>query len=391
MKKTIILRSSWQVVNIGDIAHTPGVLALLEKNLPDTEVILWASADLSQEVMDMEHRRFPNLKIVKGSIGEEGRASNDELQEALDKCDFLLHGSGPYLVAKHDVAAFVEHYKKPYGVFGITYNSDEFEKNILQLAKFIYFRDSVSLEKAKEDGINAPVMEFGPDGAFAIDLENELNAKAYLEENELEDGKFLCCIGRLRNTPYWTIRDVPKSQAAHDRNEEMKENDHKDLREAITEVVRKTDMKVLLCPEDMTQMAVNMEMIYEKLPEDVKLKVVCRDKFWLTDEAISVYRHSAGLFGNEMHSPIMCIGNGIPAIVCRWKEQTTKGFMWRDIGLSQWLFDMDKPEEQAKIAEAVYEIARNPKEAKEKALKAAEKVEKLQKEMCDSLKKSLNI
>ncbi len=27
----ILLRSSWQVVNIGDIAHTPGVLALLEK------------------------------------------------------------------------------------------------------------------------------------------------------------------------------------------------------------------------------------------------------------------------------------------------------------------------------------------------------------------------
>jgi len=29
----------------------------------------------------------------------------------------------------------------------------------------------------------------------------------------------------------------------------------------------------------------------------------------------------------------MCIGNGIPAVVCRFKEQTTKGFMWEDIGL----------------------------------------------------------
>ncbi len=28
----ILLRSSWQTVNIGDIAHTPGVLALLEKH-----------------------------------------------------------------------------------------------------------------------------------------------------------------------------------------------------------------------------------------------------------------------------------------------------------------------------------------------------------------------
>ena len=38
----ILLRSSWQVVNIGDIAHTPGVLALLEKHLPEAEVRLWA-------------------------------------------------------------------------------------------------------------------------------------------------------------------------------------------------------------------------------------------------------------------------------------------------------------------------------------------------------------
>ena len=44
----ILLRSSWQCVNIGDIAHTPGVLALLEKHLPEAEVILWASGNLRQ-------------------------------------------------------------------------------------------------------------------------------------------------------------------------------------------------------------------------------------------------------------------------------------------------------------------------------------------------------
>src|SRR5690606_30144903 len=75
----ILLRSSWQIVNIGDIAHTPGVLALIERYLPEAEVRLWASNDLSDEVAAMEHRRFPKLQIVKGSIGDDGRASNDEL------------------------------------------------------------------------------------------------------------------------------------------------------------------------------------------------------------------------------------------------------------------------------------------------------------------------
>ena len=72
----ILLRSSWQIVNIGDIAHTPGVLALLEKHLPEAEVRLWASQDLSAEVIAMEHRRFPRLQIIKGTIGEDGKASN---------------------------------------------------------------------------------------------------------------------------------------------------------------------------------------------------------------------------------------------------------------------------------------------------------------------------
>lgn len=39
----ILLRSSWQTVNIGDIAHTPGMLTLLEKHFPHAEVRLWPS------------------------------------------------------------------------------------------------------------------------------------------------------------------------------------------------------------------------------------------------------------------------------------------------------------------------------------------------------------
>jgi hypothetical protein len=55
-------RSFWQVVNIGAIAHTPGVLTLLERHIPEAEVRLWASGDLSAEVATMEHRRFPTSR-----------------------------------------------------------------------------------------------------------------------------------------------------------------------------------------------------------------------------------------------------------------------------------------------------------------------------------------
>lgn len=389
----ILLRSSWQVVNIGDIAHTPGVLALIERYLPEAEVILWASYSLSDEVAAMEHRRFPKLKIVKGRIGSDGKASNAELGDAIGWADFLLHGSGPYLVADKDVAAFVTHTNKPFGVYGITYRGHrELETKLLSQAKFVFFRDSVSLKKAKQDGIKSPVMQFGPDGAFAVDLRDDESAVTFLQQNGLEEKKFICCIPRLRHTPYWRLKNRKKRgdyQIKHARNEAMKEHDHAPLRAAITEVVRKSDTKVLICPEDMTQMQIGKEMLFDKLPEDVKKRVVLRTKYWMTDEAVSTYIRSIGLFGLEMHSPIMCIGNGIPALVGRFEEQTSKGFMWRDIGLGDWLFDMDKPEQVAKLTSTVMSLIRNPEAAKEKAIQAQKFVVNRQQETMNMLAKSI--
>ena len=379
----ILLRSSWQVVNIGDIAHTPGVLALLEKHLPEAEVMLWASGDLSEEVMAMEHRRFPKLKIVKGSISAEGMASNADLEAAVAWSDFLLHGSGPSLVAAKDVAAFIRNTGKPFGVYGITHGSflSGDDKVLLSQAKFVFFRDRVSLERAKSEGVTCPIMEFGPDGAFACDLENDAAAAAFLTANQLEDGQFVCCLPRLRYSPYWLMVDGRKrDEKRAARNAEMADRDHAPLRGAIIAVVRQTKLKVLVCPEDKSQMAVGKEWIMDKLPEDVKPRVVWRGKFWLTDEALSTYRKSAGLFGLEMHSPIMCIGHGIPAIVCRFHEQTSKGMMWRDIGLGEWLFDFDQEADRARLTPAVLAMIQNPDAARAKAAQARALVKKRQQE-----------
>ena len=390
----IVLRSSWQTVNIGDIAHTPGVLAILEKHLPEAEVRLWPSS-VDNGVEEILRARFPKLIILKDAEAKKA---------AFAECDFMLHGSGPSLVGEKELARWAKETGKPYGVFGITFSTTGSASTkptpdgaisetaqLLSGAKFVYFRDSVSLELAKKKGCTSPVMEFGPDGAFATDLRDDAKADAFLKANGLEEGKFLCCIPRLRYTPYWTI---PSKHAApdavkHVRNEAMKEHDCKPLRDAITAVVKQTDLKILLCPEDETQMAVNKEMIFDKLPADIRARCVWRENYWLTGEALSTYRRSAGLFGHEMHSPIMCIGNGIPAIVCRWAEQTSKGIMWRDIGLGDWLFDLDQESDVARVADAVLAMAKDPAAAKAKAAKGREFVQQRQREMAAQLRDSL--
>lgn len=387
----IILRSSWQTVNIGDIGHTPGVLALLEKYIPEAQVRLWPS-DVGNGVEEMLMKRFPKLKIIK---------TDQDKTQAMAEADFMLHGSGPSLVARATLEDWVKT-GKPYGIYGITFpgvygTPDQAKKaspkdiELLSNARFAFFRDSVSLEIAKELGVKCPVMDFGPDGAFAVDVRDDVSADAFLKSHDLQEGKFLCVIPRYRYTPWWKIpskkRTIDEEKDAI--NQKMKEHDNGPVREAIVAVVRQTSMKVLICPEDETQVEIGKEMLYDKLPDDVKVKVVLREKYWLTDEAVSTYLRSAGLFGLEMHSPIMCVGNGIPATVGRFGEQSSKGFMWKDIGLGDWLFDMDTPKDVAAMTPAVLEMAKNPKDAKKKALRARDFVVKKQQETMAVLKKNL--
>lgn len=387
-KPRIVLRSSWQTVNIGDIGHTPGVLALLERHLPEAEVSLWPM-DVRNGVEAMLLRRFPRLRLVR------------DKKEAFEY-DLLLHGSGPYLTAWRDVAAWKNETGKPYGVYGITMAAagdpgmkimrnnglDENTRALLSGASFVFLRDGVSLQVVRSGGVTCPIIEYGPDGAFAADVRDDGSAEAFLGKHGLEEGRFLCFIPNLRNAPYWKVKpNYPFDPDKHRRNEEMKEHDHAQLRAAMIAIARTTPMKCLVCPEDSTQMETGRELLVDPLPADVKAKVVWRENFWLTDEAISTYRRSAGLVSNEMHSPIMCIGNGVPAIVCRFVEQTTKGFMWRDIGLGDWLFDLDKPEEYARVVPTALALARDPKAARVKAAKARDFVRQRQRETMAILRK----
>jgi len=84
----------------------------------------------------------------------------------------------------------------------------------------------------------------------------------------------------------------------------------------------------------------------------------------------------------------MSIGNGVAAIVCRFTEQTTKGLMWRDIGLGDWLFDLDRPDDVARIAPAALAMAQDPVKAKAKVAEARRFVQHRQRATMDILAKA---
>jgi polysaccharide pyruvyl transferase WcaK-like protein len=332
--KNLLLRSSWQMENIGDIAHTPGMLALLEKHRPNDRVTLWPGG-LSADVENLLIGRFPKLVVARTKADQEA---------ALRACDFFLHGSGPGLVGRRE-AELARAAGKPYGFGGITLSDDELanHRDLLAGARFIFTRDTDSLRALQRAGIGGPATGFGPDATFALDLHDDSAADVLLAEKNLEQGEFLCAVPRLRWTPYWEIRPG-KVQPNAERiatNEAFAEQDHAKMREAIVAWVTERKRKVLLVPEMTYQVPLLKPLLFDPLPATIKPSVALMDRYWLTAEAASVYAKAAAVVSFEMHSAIIAVANGTPAVHLRQPTDTRKGQMWRDIGLDQWLFEID--------------------------------------------------
>jgi len=114
------------------------------------------------------------------------------------------------------------------------------------------------------------------------------------------------------------------------------------MRAAIVAWVTQLKRKVFLVPEMTYAVSRLKPLLYDPLPEAVKPSVAVIDRYWLTAEAASVYAKAAAVISFEMHSPIMAVAAGTPAILLRQPTDTRKGQMWRDIGLDRWIFEIDE-------------------------------------------------
>ncbi len=332
--KKILLRNSWQVNNIGDIAHPLGFLKLAKQFLPEYEIWLWPCI-ISPAVREMILRNFPGLHLVE---------NEEALQEAFVECDLLINGSSAGMEAA-GILDWKEKTGKPYGLFGVSADGlwTEKRKKILSGAAFVFCRDSLSQYFLRQQKLECPMIGFTPDSTFGMKLLKNPAADLYMKENGLEPEKFVCVVPRLRFTPsgfdeqdfYYKDpnREIP--------SREKIEQDMEKLREVIAHIVRNYDLKVLICPETDYQVPMGRRYLYERLPEDIRKKVVLKREFWLTDEAESVYSQAKLLLSMEMHSPIIFIDEHRPAVLLRQAEDTWKGQMWRDIGLQDWILELN--------------------------------------------------
>lgn len=372
----ILLRSSWQTVNIGDIGHSPGVLTLLEKNFPGARLTLWPDY-VDRGVRPMLQRRFPSLTIAQGTINTDtGLPTTPELARAIDEADLLVHGSGPGIIAPHHLEDWIRLANgKPYGIYAITIDplgtgpADQpipnegdtiawqrrliaalppnhlkpRQRHLLESAAFVFCRDTLTLDYLRAQNLHQPHLDFAPDGAFAIDLRDDEKASTFLRNYGLKEREFICVIPRLRFTPYHETHNVPATPRDEGRalvSARHREADMEKLRILITRWVRATGLKVLVCPEMTYQVELGRDLIRQNLPEDVRDKVIWRPGYWLPDEACSTYARAHTVVSLDNHSPIFSLAVGTPTIFVRQPSDTTKGQMWADVGLGDWYFEI---------------------------------------------------
>lgn len=360
--KTILLQSAWDTVNIGDIGHTPGTLRVIEQHLPQVNVILWAMK-LDDRVTAMLKARFPKVEILQGSLT--GKSEKDEaLRQAVGRCDLFIRNSG--MGQDTSFMEFCQKVGKPYGLFGQSYFPSMIEgkdgdkrQALLNGASFIYTRETKTLDILKKGGIKTPVLQFGPDGCFGIDVHDDERGLATMKKLGLEERKFITIQLRTNTAKLPGVDDTrtPKLNPLHPTPEQIADDERRaaKYRELITLWVKKTGLKVLIAPEVKKEMEHNKRLIFDKLPAEIQSHVVNLEYFWNADEAASVFARAHTIVCHEPHSPIIALANGTPIIHTYSEFHSPKCWMFKDIGLPEWLMEMDETPVE-KMAETLFAI-----------------------------------
>jgi len=344
-QKTVLLQCAWAVKNIGDIGHTPGTLRFLEQYLPEAKVILWAQKT-NPQVDAMLMKRFPKLEIVKGSLKQKEGA----VQEAIARSDFFLRGPG--MGQSTDFMKYCNKVGKPWGLQGQSYFPDmvtgpgaEERIALLSSAAFLYCRDSKTLQTLKDAGVKSPVLEFGPDGCFGIDVRDEEKAFARMKKHGLEEKKFITIQLRTHSpsSPGVDDRRPQKLNPLHPTPENIADDTRRArvYQDLIKMWVKETGWKVVIAPEVNKEMEYNKKFIYDPLPDDLKQHVVNFDEFWNVDEACSFYKRAHTVICHEPHTPIMALTVGTPMMHTFSEFHSPKCWMFKDIGLEEWAPEFD--------------------------------------------------
>lgn len=408
---TILIHSGWNRYNFGDVAHTPGLLRLLEIYIPEAEILLWM-ARYPEWLASYILARFPNVEPFYGQISGVRNHVNSAIEDAFRRAELFIYNSGPIFNYGHELVSsdvktqgwrgfdwnatmdpaaklyFAKSCQVPFGIFGQSFiyfapPADIVVPEILSQAAFVTTRESDSLNYLNQLGVQSPDMDFVPDAAWAFDLQDDESVVPWLDSLGLKERHFL--VTTTRNAPAGV-----DMMADRERQQTF-------FSQVLTDWVEQTGLPILLIPETVGSIELNREYIYAPLPAHIQSNVILDDSlwmptdtFWTPDQARSVLARARAYLNVDHHGVLLALTAGTPSIHPRQPQAGRKSNVLRDVGLADWLFDLYQVDPKL-VSQALLKIHQDYEQAQQRAKKAVEIVHQAHKKRMIAIRKLLGL
>lgn len=154
--------------------------------------------------------------------------------------------------------------------------------------------------------------------------------------------------------------------------------------------VEQTGLKIVIVPEVEKEIEPGKRLLLNPLPDAIKAKVVHVGQWWNVEQATALFAHTHTVVNVEPHSSIMALAMGTPTIHWFTWRHGYKAWMFRDIGLSEWLIDIDS-EPTSRAISTLMRIHERYDLALTKVKRAMTTVDAREEEMCSDIRTLLKL
>jgi polysaccharide pyruvyl transferase WcaK-like protein len=373
----ITLAFGWGMGNIGDVAITPGMIETLKKYFPDAELNVISIYEKKTEHYKLfkEHllNLHPECKIWSNPFtsflqGDEMSTwltasaitsrpavfmrklakKSPEFCGMFASTDLLLLNSGMMLsynrLGESSALGFLlslwfplilaRQLDIPYTPWGQSCGpfdppADVLAKEIMQDSLMITTRETESLKLIREMGIPIDNSSFGPDTTVEFTSRDDEWAERYMTQNNLQNKQFAIFI--IRSTGWWNKRIEDNRFSKH----------MNFIAQGIEYCTSKLGLKAIIAPECSHEIANAKEHLWPLLDEATQRQTILMDKFWMPEQAKSLYAKAFAVSSMELHSIFLAVPEGTPVIHTWFEEMGPKTFAMRDFWLDEFLINID--------------------------------------------------
>ena len=253
----------------------------------------------------------------------------------------------------------------PYGINNHSFEAVDWPvelvyRTLFKDAAFVYCRDTDSLAYLKQKNLLNASSGFRPDSTFFFAELDEPWVEAFMSDHGLEDKGYMVLVPRT---------EIPGERW------ETREQAHAEKTVSFIEGwISKTGHHAVIIPESIPQVEPN-KALHAMVSPAAREKCVCIQEFGTPEQASSLYRRARFVAGH-MHSMMLALAVETPVLHIQFAEAGRKAWMIDDIGLGDWLLDIDEASSE-ELVDAALKIHENHDASVERVRAVLPMVEKL--------------